>query len=243
MVSHITCSFVFFHAVFRDHFSGKFIDAKGASSCDSCAAGRFAAENNETSCSLCPSGHYQPAIGQPSRAGCEKGRWILHLKIYLIYGLCILRQFINANMKRVTICIYLSGKYTSKYASLSCEFCEAGQYAATVNQVLCSACSPGHFSAAGQFSCEKCDLGNDTISGEWCLWFFMDAAIIVLGCIRQVYGHDWCFNMQELRGGTICRSYKSNNVLLVPLGPISTSYYPIFMLRLRKWWNVSLTDS
>ena len=53
--------------------TGKYIGTLGASSCDNCAAGQFAASPNQILCSLCPPGRYQPASGQSSCIDCEAG--------------------------------------------------------------------------------------------------------------------------------------------------------------------------
>ena len=54
--------------------SGKYIDASGASVCDSCAAGQFSSSTNATLCFLCPQSRYQPATGQSSCIGCDSGK-------------------------------------------------------------------------------------------------------------------------------------------------------------------------
>jgi len=52
---------------------GKFGDKIGAGSCDSCAAGQFAADKKQILCSECSAGRYQSATGQSFCPECEEG--------------------------------------------------------------------------------------------------------------------------------------------------------------------------
>ena len=137
--------------------SGKYIDTNGASSCDSCAAGQFTSSTNQTMCSFCPPGRYQPATGQPSCIDCEAGEnLILSTRLFFVR----VSKFIVGGKKGNLRIIFMSGKYINASASLSCDSCAAGQFAAESSQSLCSACPLGHYSAAGQISCENCEAGK-----------------------------------------------------------------------------------
>ena len=52
--------------------TGKYADTSGASSCDSCSAGQFAASMSQSLCFICPPGHYS-AAGQIKCEECETG--------------------------------------------------------------------------------------------------------------------------------------------------------------------------
>ena len=55
----------------------------------------------------------------------------------------------------------ISGKFANTSASLSCDNCDAGSFAASTNQTLCSICPRGQYSSSGKTFCDECETGKN----------------------------------------------------------------------------------
>jgi hypothetical protein len=138
-----------------------FDSPKGSTSCTiACAAGKYKTANM-TGCDLCPAGRSGAELGKPTipRKGlglcdyCDPGR-------YSTVGLPICNRCVK-------------GKFSPlPGASMTCDTCVGGKYAATLGHITCTSCEPGLFNPIlgdssstrehQEKSCNVCDRGQAT---------------------------------------------------------------------------------
>jgi Tyrosine-protein kinase ephrin type A/B receptor-like len=132
-----------------------------ASSCESCAIGRFTNTDGTTNCSLCAAGSSTSAEGAVQCTPCPAGEY--RNASTLACEQCLPGFFTNTSSS--TLCHACpSGSVSSTFGSVSCSACPAGRYAPfKFAASSCSKCAVGRFSEFdGSITCSNCLPGSST---------------------------------------------------------------------------------
>jgi competence ComEA-like helix-hairpin-helix protein len=149
---------------------GSRIDAKAASGCSPCVAGRWNGAWDSGTCHDCPKGHFMPNPGMHACYKCNVGYYADAVRSAKCTkcaacdaGTFAFTKSIGSATKAACSCLDCArGKYTAKGFS-QCFDCPAGRFQGAVGSATCAICAKGQFQASkGGSTCFKCPSGFTT---------------------------------------------------------------------------------
>ena len=148
---------------------GKFAATPGSAQCEDCDAGKFANVTGMSQCIPCEAGFYQGSQGRSFCSACGAGRFV-SIDGASVCEPCDIGKFSGST--GATACEPCApGKASGTEASV-CTSCPKGKYATGEGNYECKSCEAGKFGASTELeSCTSCDPGkySPSANAEECL--------------------------------------------------------------------------